>query len=91
MTELFTLLMSYITIWAPSLAAVLGIAATVFVALAKMRSTIKEIKADKTLADVYAKMDKLTTQNAELTRCNKLLLDQLTKIQGYADQKAKEE
>lgn len=91
MTELFTLLMSYITIWAPSLAAVVGIAATVLVALAKMRSTIKEIKADKTLADVYAKMDKLTTQNAELTRCNKLLLEQLTKIQGYADQKAKEE
>lgn len=91
MTELFTLLMSYVTIWAPSLAAIIGIAATVLVALTKMSSTIKAIKADKTLADVYAKMDKLTTQNAELTRCNKLLLDQLTKIQGYADQKAKEE
>jgi cell division protein FtsB len=91
MTELFDSLISYVAIWAPSLAAMLGIAATVFLALSKMTNTINSIKADKTLADVYTKMDKLTNQNAELTRCNKLLLEQLTKIQNYADEKAKEE
>lgn len=84
------LIISYISIWAPALVAMLGIAATVILSLGKVRAAIQEFKDEKTLAELYKKIDALTIQNAELTRCNKLLLDQLTKIQGYADQKNKE-
>lgn len=91
MTELFTLLMSYVSIWAPSLTAILGIALTVVLAMGKVKSAIDAFKADKTLAALYEKVDKLTSQNTELTRCNKLLLDQLTKIQDYADNIKKED
>lgn len=91
MTELFALLMSYVSIWAPSLTAILGIALTVVLAMGKVKSAIETLKADKTLADLYEKVDKLASQNTELTRCNKLLLDRLTKIQDYADNIKKED
>ena len=87
MTEIFALIMSYVSIWAPSLVAILGIAFTVIKGIAEM----KKYADKKTLADVYAKMNELAAQNAETNRCNRLLLDQLTKIQGYADQKKEED
>lgn len=87
MTEIFALIMSYVSIWAPSLVAILGIAFTVIKGIAEM----KKYADQKTLADVYTKMNELTAQNAELNRCNKLLLDQITKIQDYADQKKEED
>lgn len=84
------LILSYISIWAPALFAMFGIAYTVVKVLGKAHKMFQEFKDDKVLAELYTKLNTLTTQNAELTRCNKLLLDQLTKIQGYADHKNKE-
>lgn len=87
MEELFALIMSYVSIWAPSLVAILGIAFTVIKGIAEMKKFVDK----KTLAEVYAKMEEIAAQNAETNRCNRLLLDQLTKIQNYADQKKKED
>lgn len=87
MEELFELIMSYVSIWAPSLVAILGTVSTIIVGIAEMKKFVDK----KTLAEVYAKMDEIAAQNAETNRCNRLLLDQLTKIQNYADQKKKED
>lgn len=87
MEELFELITSYVSIWAPSLVAILGIAFTVIKGIAEMKKYVDK----KKLEEVYAKLDEASSQLRESNRCNKLLLDQLTKIQNYADQKKKED
>lgn len=75
--------------WAPSLTAILGIAATVLVGLNKLIVAIKEFKADKTLIDLQTKMSELLNQNQALQETNKILVDKLTKIKDYQDNLAK--
>lgn len=75
------------SIWAPSVVAILGIVATVIGAIQKTQAVISELKADTTLKDVNVKLTKLANENAELVKCNKLLIDEITKIQGYVDSK----
>ena len=77
----------YASIWMPSLVAILGVVTTVLTCLSKTKETIDEFKKDKTLKEVNEKLKKVVSENDELIRCNKLLLDQITKIQGYADAK----
>lgn len=91
MTELFALIMSYVSIWAPSLAAIVGIAFTVLIALGKMKSTIDDFKKDKTIEDLCKKIDELTAQNAAEHHANKLLVDEFTKIKDYVDKIKKED
>lgn len=55
MAELFELIMSYVSIWAPSLVAILGTVSTVIMGIAEMKKFVDK----KTLAEVYAKMDEI--------------------------------
>lgn len=87
MLELF---MTYAAIWAPSLVAVLGVVATVVLALSKVKTAFQKLDTSEILSEVNKKLTKVTQENEELIRCNKLLLDQITKIQDYADQVTKE-
>lgn len=74
-----------IAIWAPSLAAIIGVVCTVVIAAAKVKDAFEVFKKDETLKGIESKLISLSNENKELTRCNKLLLDELTKIKGYAD------
>lgn len=85
--EFIEILVEHVSIWLPSLTAIIGIVITILSALGKVKTAIKEFKADTTLNDVNTKLQKLTEENQELIRCNKLLLDQITKIKDYADHK----
>lgn len=87
MEEILTIIMEHVTIWAPSLVAIFGTVFSIVLALGKLNEAINNFRADHTLADVNSKLKQLTAQNAELIRCNKLLLDKITKIKGYADHK----
>lgn len=91
MKELVEIIISYASIWAPALVSILGIITTVVVAINNCSKAISEFKSDEILKDIKSELNNVTHENAELIRCNKLLLDQITKIQGYADAKKKEE
>ena len=84
------MILSYIAIWSPALVAVLGVVTTVVLALGKLFKAIQDFKNDKSIADLTTALDSLRRDNEELVRCNKLLLDQITKIKGYADTKQEE-
>ena len=90
MEEILRIILEYVSIWAPSLVAILGMVVTILTAINKTKEAFDNFKADTTLKDVNKKISELTDQNEELVRCNKLLLDNITKIQDYADNKKKE-
>lgn len=90
MTEILQVIVEYVAIWAPSLVAILGTITTVILAINKYRDAILDWKNDETLHGVKNELVKISQENEELVRCNKLLLEELTKIKGYADAKNRE-
>ena len=97
MEAIIALIIQYAAIWGPSLVAVFSVVATVIAAINKTRAAIQEFKNDKTVAEMNEEMKRMENklssrmcEEEELIRCNKLLLDELTKIKGYADHKKEE-
>ena len=84
-----TALVEMIIIWLPALVSILGIVGTVVGTIAKTKSAIAEIKDSTELKDATAEMKRLATENQELIRTQKLLLDNITRIQNYADEEKK--
>ena len=80
-----TIIASLTAIWAPSIMAILSVAATVCIPINKTKDAIKELKKDDVLKEISDKLSKVVKENRELQRCNKLLLDKITKIKDYAD------
>lgn len=87
MEFLTTFLMTYCPMWAPAIMAVLAIA-FIFV---KARRALKDVRNTDDFKALKMELRGLAAQNAELTRTNKLLLDKITRIQGYADNTPKGE
>ena len=90
MNEFYAVLIEYVAIWAPSLVSILSSIALMIPVFIKCRDWLKGLKEDKTLVEISDRLEKVSRENVELVRCNKLLLDQLTKIQDYADHKKEE-
>jgi hypothetical protein len=90
MTEIIQIIIEYASIWAPSLVAILGVVTTILVALGKTKDAFAKLNKDETLKEINTKLTQVANENEELVRCNKLLLDEITKIKGYADTKKKE-
>lgn len=91
MEEIIAIIVEYVSIWAPSLVAILGVVSTVLVAISKTKTALDALKKDETIKQLEAKFTEQAKTNEELIRCNKLLLDQITKIKDYADNKKMEE
>lgn len=79
-------ILTYASMWAPAIVALLGILVTVIKAIGLVRKAIDELKENTNIHDMKVELSRLTTQNKELVRCNKLLLDRITKITNYADE-----
>ena len=90
MIEFYTVLIEHVAIWAPSLASILCSITLMIPVFIKCREWLKRLKEDKTLVEISERLEKVSRENADLVRCNKLLLDKLTKIQDYADHKKEE-
>lgn len=91
MEQILAIIIEYASIWAPSLIAILGVVATVIGAAAKTKEAFDKLNKDETLRGVKERLETLAKENEELVRCNKLLLEQITKIRNYADEKKKED
>ena len=87
MTEIITIILEYAAIWAPSLVSVAGVITTVLLAIGKTKNAAEALKNDVELANLAKETQRLANENEELVRCNKLLLDNITNIKDYADQK----
>lgn len=84
-----TALVEMIIIWLPALVSILGIVGTVLGSITKTKKAIAEIKDSTELREATAEMKRLATENQELIRTQKLLLDNITRIQNYADEETK--
>lgn len=91
MEAILELILTYVSMWAPSLVAILATVYTVAVGIKKFVDLINSVKEDTNFKEVNDKLATLTAENEELIRCNKLLLDRITKIKDYADNKKNEE
>ena len=85
-----TALTEMLILWLPALVAILGTVGTVLGALAKTKAAVAEFKDSTELKSAITEMKRLSAENQELNRNYKLLLDEITKIKGYADAKKKE-
>lgn len=97
MEAIIAIIIEYAAIWGPSLVAVFGVIATVIGSINKTRAAIQEFKNDRTVAEMNEEMKRMEhmlsermREEEELIRCNKLLLDKITAIKGYADYKKEE-
>ena len=91
MEAIFELIIEYMAIWVPSLTAIATTIGAILTCLKHFNKATEKWKNDKTIKDMKTQFIQMASQNAELVRTNKLLLDEITKIRGYADAKKKEE
>ena len=80
-----TELIQYIAIFAPSLAAILGVVVIIVCALARISSAIASIKKDVDVAQLSKQLSETAATNQELTKTNKVLLDRVTSVNDYVD------
>lgn len=90
LTALFGIVVQYASIWGPSVVAVLGILISVVSSLTKVKTAIEEFKQDKTIDNLRNEINTIGSELRETNRQNALLLDELSKIQGYSAIKKKE-
>jgi gas vesicle protein len=90
MTEIIEIIVQYVSIWAPSLVAILGVVATVIGAINKSKAALEEFKKSDTLKDLASELKTSISENQELRYQNSLLLDEITKIKDYVKHKKEE-
>ena len=79
------LILTYVSMWAPALVAILGIVASVLFAIGKVKSAIAELRKTEDIANLTKELQNLAAENKELRHRENLLLDEITKIKNYAD------
>ena len=77
------LILVYSSIWGPALISIIGSISLV----AGAKSRIEKLTQSYTLKRIEARLEALEKSGEENVKCEKLLLDQLTHIKGYADKK----
>lgn len=94
MQEIIDFIVQYCAILTPAISAVLGVVVLVVLSITKMKAGVKNInqaaedlRKDETIKQLNDKVDILQSKVDECTRVNNLLLDNITKIDGYADHK----
>lgn len=90
MGEIFDLIIQHVSTWLPALASLLVMFVGIIPTILKVKGALDEIKRTKEFEDVTVQLKILSNENKELIRCNKLLLDRITKIEGYSDTIKKE-
>lgn len=74
--------------WAPSITAIVSVVVVVLTSIAKTRAAFNEFKADNTLNEVKGQLERALSDNAEIKRQNNILIEQITKVKGFADKEA---
>ncbi len=86
--EIIDIIMAYASMWAPAIAAVAGIIATVILAIGKIKKAIdswteSNTSEQTTLDTLKSDLKTAIDQNTKLQSYNQKLLEELTRIKGY--------
>ena len=79
------IILTYVSMWAPALVAILGIVASVIFAVAKVKTAITDLRKTDDIANLTKELQGLAAENKELRHRENLLLDEITKIKNYAE------
>ena len=90
MSEIFNLVIQYVSTWLPALASVLVMFAGIIPTILKVKDALDTVKKTKEFEDGKNQLVIISSENRELIRCNKLLIDKIAKIEGYSDAVKKE-
>ena len=90
MSEIFEIVIQYVSTWLPALASVLVMFAGIIPTILKVKDALDTVKKTKEFEDVKSQLVIISNENRELVRCNKLLIDKIAKIEGYSDAVKKE-
>lgn len=90
MEQIIEIIVAQLAIWAPSLIAILGVVSTTLGSLSKAKNSWNELKNDTDFKAIKEELRLCSQKNAELVKYQKMLLDEITKIKGYAEHKEAE-
>lgn len=79
------IILTYVSMWAPALVAILGIVASVIFAVGKVKTAITDLRKTDDIANLTKELQNLAAENKELRHRENLLLDEITKIKNYAE------
>lgn len=84
-TEVVTILIDTMPIWATSLVAIIGCVVTVIKGLHKVKDAVDEMKADKTLKEINEKCSNVMQENEMLIKQLNIMVDRVKQIEGYME------
>lgn len=87
MKETVTLILEYVSIWMPSVTAILGIVTTTLLAISKVKDAIEDLKKTDILKTLSEDLKKALSDNKELKEQNDILIDEIKKIKNYRESK----
>lgn len=87
MNEIIGIILEYAAIWVPSIVAVSGVVCTILVALNKTKEAWEKLRGDTDFKSMKEQLITQSQENQELIKCNKALVDNITKIKDYVDHK----
>ena len=90
MSEIFEMVIQYVSTWLPALASILVMFAGIIPTILKVKDALDTVTKTKEFEDVQNQLVIISNENRELIRCNKLLIDKIAKIEGYSDAVKKE-
>lgn len=91
--EVFEIIIAHVSIWLPSLAAALGVVLMVLKGISEVRKFIASLKSEEITEELRKNNEALSrviAENEELKKAQRILIDKLTKIKDYVDNKPEE-
>lgn len=85
MTAIVELIVAYSAIVGPAITAIFGVIFLIARGVYALKKSAKEISDTTIIKEVSTKLDRLSRENHELTKANRLLADKITRIEGYSD------
>jgi predicted histidine transporter YuiF (NhaC family) len=81
------LILSYVSIWMPSLTAIIGIVTSILIALSKVREATEELKKDETIKNLANEVNALLRENKAIREQYDIIIDELKKVKNYRENK----
>lgn len=83
--EFIDIIIANISIWFPSVIAVLGTICSLIAGAKRIGDYVKLLHEEEGIKEVKEELQVLLKQNKELVKTNKMLIDEIKRIEGYCD------
>lgn len=83
MEEIINIIVSQISIWLPSVTAILGTVIVLIKSLASAKAAIDQVKNTAVFNQLNTKLQKQVSQNAQIRQQLDIVIDQLKQIKDY--------